>query len=78
MSRFKIFFSCVLLAGLTFTGSWAQNPATIKIDLDRKIGEVDPFIYGEFLEAMVAYRGVFMSLSLLWPMKMVSEPTLWR
>ena len=30
----------------------AQQPAVIKIDLDRKIGSIDPNIYGSFLENM--------------------------
>jgi alpha-L-arabinofuranosidase len=37
----------------------SAQTAKIKIDIDRKIGVVDPNIYGGFLEAMVAYRGLY-------------------
>jgi alpha-N-arabinofuranosidase len=37
----------------------SQETAVIKIDLDRKIGAIDPNIYGAFLESMAAYRGIY-------------------
>ena len=45
----------VMVSGIFF----AQQPAVIKIDLDRKIGAIDSNIYGAFLESMVAYRGIY-------------------
>ena len=52
MKKLRILFCCLILTGL-FSGSMvAQQPAVIKIDLDRKIGSIDPNIYGSFLENM--------------------------
>src|ERR1051325_9835046 len=46
----RFLLSFVILTGL-ITGNLAAQPtAAIKIDLDRKIGQVDPNIYGGFLE----------------------------
>jgi alpha-L-arabinofuranosidase len=49
----------MILSGLISGNLFSQGPAVIKIDLDRKIGAVDPNIYGSFLESMVVYRGVY-------------------
>jgi alpha-N-arabinofuranosidase len=49
----------MILSGLFSRILLAQEPAVIKIDLDRKIGAIDPNIYGGFLESMVAYRGIY-------------------
>jgi len=50
MKKSRIIFACLMLAGL-FSGTLlSQQPAVIKIDFDRKIGEIDPKIYGGFLE----------------------------
>ncbi|WP_321375274.1 alpha-L-arabinofuranosidase C-terminal domain-containing protein [uncultured Draconibacterium sp.] len=59
MQKTKTLLCLALLAGIISLNLSAQNPATIKVDLDRTIGEVDPYIYGGFLEAMVAYRGIY-------------------
>ena len=40
----------VMLSGIMISNLPAQQTAAIKIDLDRKIGQVDPNIYGGFLE----------------------------
>lgn len=50
MKSFKIFLGSLFLMSL-FAG-WlpAQEPAVIKIDFDRKIGEIDPNIYSAFVE----------------------------
>jgi len=40
----------VIFTGLFSVGVSAQEPAQIKIDFDRTIGEIDPNIYGGFLE----------------------------
>ena len=42
----KLFFTLLSLLPLA---SFAQN-ATIKIDVDRKISDIDPKIYGVFME----------------------------
>jgi alpha-N-arabinofuranosidase len=49
----------VILSGIISGNLLSQEPAVIKIDFDRKIGAVDPKIYGGFLESMVVYRGVY-------------------
>jgi alpha-L-arabinofuranosidase len=51
--------SIVVLAGLLSGNILSQEPAVIKIDFDRKIGVIDPNIYGAFIESMVVYRGVY-------------------
>jgi alpha-L-arabinofuranosidase len=51
MKTLKTFFSCILLSGMITGNVLAQGTALIKIDLDRKIGAIDPNIYGSFLEA---------------------------
>jgi alpha-L-arabinofuranosidase len=53
----KIFF--VLSLGLTFS-IFAQT-AKIKIDIDRKVGEIDPKIYGVFMEP-IELSGKFIGL----------------
>jgi hypothetical protein len=40
----------LIVSGLIFENLPAQEPAVIKIDFDRKIGEVNPNIYGSFIE----------------------------
>jgi alpha-N-arabinofuranosidase len=59
MKTAKHFLSCVILSGMISGNLMSQEPAVIKIDFDRKIGEVDPNIYGSFLESMVVYRGIY-------------------
>jgi alpha-N-arabinofuranosidase len=50
---------CIVLSGLVSGNLLSQVPAVIKIDSDRKIGAIDPNIYGSFIESMVVYRGVY-------------------
>jgi alpha-L-arabinofuranosidase len=52
--------SAILLATLVSSGAIAQN-AKIKIDLDRKIGEVNKNIYGNFVEHLgrCVYGGIY-------------------
>ena len=59
MKKFKILFYCLILLSLLSGNLMSQQLAVIKIDFDRKIGAVDPNIYGSFLESMVVYRGVY-------------------
>jgi alpha-L-arabinofuranosidase len=59
MKASKFLLISLIISGI-FTGSiLSQQPAVIKIDPDRKIGEIDQNIYGGFLESMAAYRGIF-------------------
>ena len=56
--------ACIILIVFCIGGhSFAQSPekARIKIDLDRRIGEIDPKIYGNFVEHLgrCIYGGVF-------------------
>jgi alpha-N-arabinofuranosidase len=50
MKKLGYLLSCIVLTGLISMGLFAQQPAVIKIDPDRKIGAIDPNIYGSFLE----------------------------
>jgi alpha-N-arabinofuranosidase len=59
MKSLKILLFCMTLTGLFSGKLLSQEPAVIKIDADRKIGVVDPNIYGAFIESMVVYRGVY-------------------
>jgi alpha-L-arabinofuranosidase len=59
MRKLRILLCCFVLTGFFSGNLLAQKPAVIKIDLDRKIDAIDPNIYGGFLEAMVAYRGLY-------------------
>jgi alpha-L-arabinofuranosidase len=58
--KIKYTISAFLLAGLVSGGAMAQN-AIIKIDLDRKIGEVDKNLYGNFVEHLgrCVYGGIY-------------------
>jgi alpha-N-arabinofuranosidase len=59
MKELRTILNCVILSGLLSVNLLSQQPTVIKIDLDRKIGSVDPNIYGAFIESMVVYRGVY-------------------
>jgi alpha-N-arabinofuranosidase len=59
MKNLRNLIYCMILSGLVSGNLLSQEPAVIKIDFDRKIGAVDPNIYGSFLESMVVYRGVY-------------------
>jgi alpha-L-arabinofuranosidase len=50
MKKLRILIPCFILAGLISGTLLSQEPAVIKIDIDRKIGDIDPNIYGGFLE----------------------------
>ena len=54
----KVFFLIIL--AVTFSTAGAQN-ARIKIDLDRKVGQIDPNIYGNFVEHLgrCVYGGIY-------------------
>jgi alpha-N-arabinofuranosidase len=51
MKKLKSLLYYVVLSGLFSGNLMSQEPAVIKIDLDRKIGAIDPNIYGSFLES---------------------------
>ena len=51
MKKLRILLSCVIFSGLISVNLIAQETAIIKIDPDRKIGAIDPNIYGSFLES---------------------------
>jgi len=61
----KHFYSWILLFVTLFLNSWAtaaeNKPAVIKIDLDRAIGEIDPNLYGNFIEHLgkCIYGGIY-------------------
>jgi alpha-N-arabinofuranosidase len=61
MKIHNIILSCAILFGLTIGNVAAQQPAVVKIDLDRKIGEIDPNIYGAFVEPIrnVVYGTIY-------------------
>ena len=59
MKKLIILLNCLILSGFISGDLLSQEPAVIKIDFDRKIGAVDPNIYGAFIESMVVYRGVY-------------------
>ncbi len=62
MKKPGILSYCLILI-LLFSGSLqAQNPAVIKIDIDRTVDTIDPNIYGSFLEPLgrgVVYGGLY-------------------
>jgi alpha-N-arabinofuranosidase len=51
MKKLKPLLYYLVLSGLFSGNLMSQEPAVIKIDLDRKIGAIDPNIYGSFLES---------------------------
>lgn len=54
-------FLCLSLASSQNNGDIRKGTALIKIDLDRKIGEIDPKIYGNFTEHLgrCIYGGIY-------------------
>jgi alpha-L-arabinofuranosidase len=54
-------FNFVILSGFMAGNLMSQQTSAIKIDLDRKIGEVDPKIYGAFVEPIrtVVYGTIY-------------------
>ena len=61
MKKSNLILACIILSGLLAGNLGAQQPAAIKIDLDRKIGTVDPNIYGAFVEPIrtVVYGTIY-------------------
>lgn len=61
MRKRATLLSCLILSGLFPASIKAEETATIKIDLDRKIGKVDPNIYGAFIEPIrnVVYGTIY-------------------
>jgi len=51
MKKLKILLSCMILSGFFAGNLLSQETAVIKIDPDRRIGAIDPNIYGSFLES---------------------------
>jgi alpha-N-arabinofuranosidase len=58
MKKLRILLSGIILSVMIAGSLLAQTPALIKIDLDRKIGAIDPNIYGSFLETPLT-RGLY-------------------
>ena len=62
MKKLRPFINCIILTSLVSGSLFAQQPAVIKIDLDRRIDTIDPNIYGSFLEPVgrgVVYGGLY-------------------
>lgn len=61
MKKPTLLLACMVLSGLITANLHARQTATIKIDLDRKIGTVDPNIYGAFVEPIrtVVYGTIY-------------------
>jgi alpha-L-arabinofuranosidase len=61
MNTRNLLFTGIFLAGLIAGNLRADQTAVIKVDLNRKIGEVDPNIYGGFLEPIrtVVYGTIY-------------------
>jgi alpha-L-arabinofuranosidase len=57
----KNFFSFFLFVAIGLPGNGQSLRATLKIDLDRKIGEIDPLLYGNFTEHLgrCIYGGIY-------------------
>ncbi len=57
----QLVYGAVIVAGLFFTGQATAQNARIKIDVDRTIGQVDPHIYGNFVEHLgrCVYGGIY-------------------
>jgi len=61
MKKRNLLLTCILLSGLITGNLRAEQTAVIKVDLDRKIGKVDPNIYGAFVEPIrtVVYGSIY-------------------
>jgi alpha-L-arabinofuranosidase len=61
MKTQKLLLSCILLSSFLTANVRSQQTAIVKIDLDRKIGKVDPNIYGAFVEPIrtVVYGSIY-------------------
>jgi alpha-N-arabinofuranosidase len=61
MKTEKALLSCLILVALMTGNLMAQQTAVVRIDLDRRIGKVDPNIYGAFVEPIrtVVYGSIY-------------------
>ena len=61
MKKVTIIVTAVAIVGFLFNGHLFSQNARIKIDTDRIIGEVNPTIYGNFVEHLgrCVYGGIF-------------------
>jgi alpha-N-arabinofuranosidase len=61
MKKLSVLLSFMILSGFVSGNLMSQEPAVIKIDLDRKISVVDPNIYGAFVEPIrtVVYGNIY-------------------
>ena len=61
MKTLKLHLTGMVLCGLMTATLRSQPPAVIKIDLDRKIAQIDPNIYGAFIEPIrtVVYGSIY-------------------
>ena len=61
MKKLSVLLSFMVLAGFLSGSLFSQGNAVIKIDFDRKIGTVDPNIYGAFVEPIrtVVYGNIY-------------------
>src|ERR1039457_6124799 len=61
MKKQNLLLTCIILSVLITGNLGAEQTAVIKVDLDRKIGKVDPNIYGAFVEPIrtVVYGSIY-------------------
>ena len=61
MKTLKLLLGCLLFCDLMTATLRSEQPAVVKIDLDRKIAKVDPNIYGAFVEPIrtVVYGSIY-------------------
>ena len=61
MKKLTVIISCMVFPGLFSVNLMSQGNARIKIDFDRKVGSVDPNIYGAFVEPIrnVVYGSIY-------------------
>jgi alpha-L-arabinofuranosidase len=61
MKNLSFFLSCIILSVILSENLMSQGNAVIKIDFDRKIGTIDPNIYGAFVEPIrtVVYGNIY-------------------
>ena len=61
MKNLRNLINCLILSGLVSGNLISQESAVIKIDFDRKIGTIDPNIYGAFVEPIrtVVYGNIY-------------------
>lgn len=61
MKNIRTTLIVIILGGIISGNLMSQQPAVIKIDFDRKIGDIDPNIYGAFVEPIrtVVYGSIY-------------------